>query len=125
MRFPFALLLILATHAGAAAPPPVEQWIVVVAPDYEKAIGPLIEHRRAQGLRVVVVAVRDVLSFRDLAVGDATPLRDRVRKLWKNHSGRSSILLVGGVAGAGRGVVPALRGTAGRMRGQLSDVEYG
>ncbi len=127
MRLPLALLLVLIldTHASAAAPPPVEQWIVVVAPDYEKAVVPLIEHRREQGLRVVVVAVRDVLSFRDLAVGDAIPLRDHVRKLWKSHPGRSSILLVGAVAGAGRGVVPALLGTAGRMRGQPSDAGFG
>ena len=127
MRPFLALLFVIAldAHARAAAPPPVEQWIVVVTPDYEKAIVPLIEHRRAQGLRVVVVAVRDVLSFRDLAVGDATPLRDRVRKLWGSHPGRSSILLVGEVAGSGRGVVPALRGTAGRMRGQPSDAGYG
>ena len=76
----------------AAAPPPVEQWIVVVPPDYEKAVAPLVAHRRAQGLRVAVVRVGDVLSFRHLMAGDAKPLRDRVRTLWATHPGRSSVL---------------------------------
>ena len=121
-------ILICLTFAGithAAAPPPVEQWIVVVPSDYEKAVAPLIAHRRAQGLRVVVVRVGDVLSFQNLMTGDAGPLRDRVRKLWAMHQGRSSVLLVGAPIGAGGGVVPALKGTAGRMRGQPSDAGYG
>ena len=111
--------------AHAAAPPPVEQWIVVVASDYEKAVAPLIAHRRAQGLRVVVVRVGDVLTFQHLVTGDAGPLRDRVLELWKGHPGRSSVLLVGAATGTGGGVVPAQKGTAGRMRGQPSDVGYG
>ena len=77
MRLPLALLLvlILESHARAAAPPPVEQWIVVVAPDYEKAIVPLIEHRRAQGLRVVVPVL---LNARGGADGH-TPRHNEVR----------------------------------------------
>ena len=127
MRHLLASFVCLAfgTFAQAVGPPPVEQWIVVVPSDYEKAVAPLVAHRRAQGLRVVVVAVRDVLSFENLAVGDGGPLRDHVRKLWQNHPGRSSILLVGASFGIGGYVVPALKGTAGRMRGQFSDAGYG
>jgi hypothetical protein len=127
MRFLLAAFLCLAfaNVSHAAAPPPVEQWIVVVPSDYEKAVAPLIAHRKAQGLRVAVVRVGDELSFQNLMAGDAGPLRDRVRKLWAGHPGRSSVLLVGAVSGTGSGVVPALKGTAGRMRGQPSDAGYG
>src|SRR4051812_5305575 len=103
--------LCLSPPVNAAAPPPVEQWIVVVASNYGKAVAPLVEHRRAQGLRVVVVPVRDVLTVEGLAFGDAAALRDHVRKLWQGHPGRSSILLVGTPYGPSGGVVPAPKGT--------------
>lgn len=113
-------LALLASSLFAVAPLPREQWIVVVAPGYRKAIAPLVEHRRAQGLRVTEV----------VADADAKNLRDRVRSLWSEHAGPSSVLLVG-AAFAPLGsrpedvVVPPFSGTIGRMRGQPSDAAYG
>ncbi len=103
------ILLALATcPAGAAAPPQVaEQWIVVHSPEYREALSPLIEHRRAQGLRVVVVPWTD---------RDGSRLQARLHQLCRGHTGPSSILLVG---------APHLRGTISRMKGEPTDAPYG
>jgi hypothetical protein len=99
---------------GAAAPPP-NQWITVVAPAYREAMKPLIAHRQAQGLKVVV-----------LAPEKAPDLRKRLASLCKAHPGRSSILLVGDVRSihANR-EVPACDGTISRMLDQPTDASYG
>jgi hypothetical protein len=99
---------------GAAAPPP-DQWIAVVAPAYREAMKPLIAHRQAQGLKVVV-----------LAPEKAADLRKRLAALCQAHPGRSSILLVGDV----RSIHPAreveaCEGTVSRMRDQPTDAPYG
>src|SRR4051794_27335521 len=59
-RCRLALLLLLALVRGAVAAP-AHQWLVVTAPAFRSALGPLCAHRRAQGLRVVVVQTTDVL----------------------------------------------------------------
>jgi hypothetical protein len=123
-------LALLAWPAGAAAPPPPEQWIVVVAPAFRAAVAPLVEHRKAQGMRVVVLDSSLILSAREVRAGDGTRLRTRLQQLWRDHAGSSSVLLVGAIdAGTllqpERFVVPALSGTAGRSKGEPSDAGYG
>jgi hypothetical protein len=95
------------------------QWIVVTAPAYLEAIQPLCDHRKAQGFHVVVVST-----------ADASALQDRVRQLCRDFKGKSYVLLVGAIeagqlAQPERKVVPALRGTVSRMKGQPSDNGYG
>jgi hypothetical protein len=120
------LAALLASPASAAGPPPPEQWIVVVAPAFRAAVAPLVSHRKAQGMRVRV-----------LEPGESGKLRDRLRKLCREHYGASYILLVGAIsqpvflANAATGVlanaatVPPLTGTAGRMKSEPTDAGYG
>jgi hypothetical protein len=121
-------LLLLTTTSGFAAP--AAQWIVVTAPAFRKAIEPLCEHRKKQGLQTVVVQTTDVLSAREIRTGEASKLREHVNKLCRAHKGASFVLLVGAIESAGlaeaeKKVLPALRGTIGRMKDQPSDNGYG
>jgi hypothetical protein len=52
-------LLTGAAHAGAEDGP--AQWLVVTAPAFRAELAPLIEHRKAEGLKVVVVVTTNVL----------------------------------------------------------------
>src|SRR5438874_226153 len=71
--------LLLGPCRGEAAAPP-GQWLVVPAPAFRAAVEPLCEHRRAQGLRVVVVPTGDVLSPAEVRAGVPAfnPLVDRL-----------------------------------------------
>lgn len=111
----FVLLVTLGPVARGAE----SQWIVVTAPAFREAIQPLCDHRKAQGFHVAIVST-----------ADTTLLRDRVRQLCRDFKGRSYVLLVGAIeagqlAQPGQKVVPALRGTVSRMKGQPSDNGYG
>jgi len=132
------LLLLLSSLTARAEPgarepetrPPAGQWIVVTAPAFRQAIQPLSEHRKQQGLRVVTVLTTDFLTPQDLKKGQMDRLREHLIQLCKDHKGPSSILLVGAVKAGEltepeRKVVPALVGSAGRMKGQPSDNGYG
>jgi hypothetical protein len=112
----------------AAADPP--QWIAVTAPAFRAALAPLCEERKAQGMRVVVVETTEVLTPREIRLGEAEKLKQHVHRLCKEHRGPSYVLLVGAVeAGllpeSEKKVTPALAGTAGRMRDEPSDNGYG
>ncbi len=125
--WPIALLLLASTSACAA---PQGQWVIVTAPAFKKAVEPLCEQRKAQGLQVVLVQTTDVLSPKEILTGDARKLRAHINKLCREHHGPSFVLLVGAIE-SGRltepesKVLPALRGTIGRMKGQPSDNAYG
>jgi hypothetical protein len=124
------LLDCLCTVACVAADAPDRQWILVTAPAYREALQPLCKQREKQGFHVEIVPTTDVLEKKQIVAGEADKLRARVRELSKNFKGTSYILLVGAVE-AGRleepekKVLPALRGTTGRMKGQPSDNVYG
>jgi hypothetical protein len=122
-----AALLIAALPACVAAD--TGQWIVVTAPAFRKAIEPLCEQRKNQGLHVVVVQTTDVLSRDDLRTGQSRKLREHVNHLCRNHKGPSYVLLVGALEGgklpeAESTVLPALAGTVSRMKGQPTDNGY-
>jgi hypothetical protein len=126
----FALLLLAVAAPLRAGDPPFSQWVVVTAPAFRKAIEPLCEQRKAQGMRVEVVQTTDVLTEREVRAGEAEKLCERVVKLCAEFKGTSYVLLVGAVqagelADAGKKVAPALPGAAGRMKGQPSDNGYG
>src|SRR5438067_12244051 len=89
------VLAVLPVRAGAAAGPPLGQWSVVAAPDFRPAVEPLCAHRRAHGLRVVVVRTTDVLTAAEVRAGNATRLRAHVHKLCRAHPGPSWVLLLG------------------------------
>jgi hypothetical protein len=122
LRWTIALSVSLLPVAALAAPP---QWVVVTAPVFRDAVAPLAEHRKAQGMHVVVVETTDVLTPADLVARDARPLRDHVRKLCRDYPGTSSVLLVGAVDGSVATAVFPCRGTAGRMKGEPTDNGYG
>ncbi|MFN4258910.1 MAG: C25 family cysteine peptidase [Gemmataceae bacterium] len=114
----------------AAEPAPPPQWIVVTAPALRQTVEPLIQHRRAQGMKVVAVTTTDVLTVDEIRLGQAVQLRDHVRQLCQQHRGTSYLLLVGAVEPnwfdkPEQNVLPPLRGTVGRMKGQPSDNDYG
>jgi hypothetical protein len=123
-------LSLLAPAAVLAAPAAPEQLVVVTAPAFRRAVEPLCEQRKAQGMKVVVVQTTDVLTADEVRRGAAGKLRTHVNALCREHKGRSYVLLVGAVQ-AGRlpepdkKVVPALPGTVGRMKDQPSDNGYG
>jgi hypothetical protein len=125
-RFGLALGLLLALPAAL----PADQWVVVTAPAFRKAVAPLAEQRKGQGLNVVVVQTTDVLSADEIQKGEATKLRDHVHKLCREHKGSSYVFLVGTLEGskledAGKKVLPSCGGRSGRMKGQPSDAAYG
>jgi hypothetical protein len=123
------LCLLLPACAGAAETPPA-QWVVVTAPAYRSVVEPLCAQRKAEGMQVEVVETTDVLGEREILAGEAGRLRERVNALCRTAKGPSYVLLVGAVepgllAEPARKVLPPLRGTAGRMKGQPSDNGYG
>ena len=93
------LLLLIAVLAcgipGVAGENEAGQWIVVTAPEFRDALKPLIEHRRKEGFRVIVVESTDILSPQQIGQGNAIPLKEHLNKLCKQADGPSYILLVG------------------------------
>ena len=130
LRYGLAVGVFLLAAASGWAAPPAGQWIVAIAPAFRKAVQPLCEQRKAQGFHVVVVPTTDVLSAEEIRSGNARKLREHINKLCRDHKGPSFVLLVGAIE-SGRStepeqkVLPALRGTIGRMKGQPSDNGYG
>ena len=127
---PVMLAVLTWTGRSAAADEKNPQWIVVTAPAFKEVLTPLCDHRRAEGLRVVVVQTTHVLSARQIRDGDAAVLREHIQKLCRQAQGPSYVLLVGAVRAADpttteKIVVPPLVGTVGRMKGQPSDNGYG
>jgi hypothetical protein len=123
-------LLILAACRTSAGEATGSQWIVVTAPAHRSAVETLGEHRKAQGMKVVLVQTTDVLTAEEIRAGNAGKLRDHVARLCREFPGTSHVLLVGAVAAGSlmdpeRVVVPALPGTVSRMKGQPSDNGYG
>ena len=105
-------------------------WLLVTAPAFRDAVEPLCEQRKAEGLRVVVVQTSDVLSAQEIRAGDSRKLRDKVTELCKDAKGDRYVLLVGAVEPAGldepeKKVLPPLKGTVSRMKGQPTDHGFG
>ena len=128
------VVLSLALLAWLARCPAAEQeaaqWLVVTAPSLRAPLAPLIEHRRAEGLKVVVIETTNVLTPEQIQQTNALPLHAHLGRLCQAHRGPSCVLLVGAVnasdpATAVQTVVPALTGTTGVMRGQPSDHAFG
>ncbi len=98
--------------------------MVVTAPAFGDVVEPLCRHREADGYRVVRVRL-------DEPGTEAAAVRDRVRAALGGARSDAAVLLVGAVLPPGgkedgaRFVVPAFRGTIGRMEGRLSDNAYG
>lgn len=129
---PATLLLVLSVgHASlVTAADKGPQWVVVTAPAFREAIVPLCEHRHAQGLRVSVLRTTDILSADEIRKGETAPLVKQVHELCRAAEGPSYVLLVGAAQAADpvtaeQTAVPSLRGTAGRMVGQPSDIGFG
>jgi hypothetical protein len=124
-----ALFLLLPAAVRAADTPPA-QWIVVTAPAFRDTMEPLCQQRKAQGMLVSVLQTSDLLSEKEVLAGEAAPLRERVNQLCRDAKGPSYVVLVGAVEAGkldnpAKKVLPPLRGTAGRMKGQPSDNGYG
>jgi hypothetical protein len=129
-RYGWAVVALLIATFPACAAAEVGQWIVVTAPAFRKAIEPLCEQRKSQGLRVVVVQTTDVLGRDDIRAGRSLLLREHINKICRNFEGPSYVLLVGALPSERSEepeikVLPALAGTIGRMKGQPSDNGYG
>jgi hypothetical protein len=102
----------------------------VTAPAFHDAIGPLCKHRKAQGMKVVVIKTTDVLSEREILAGDTAKLRDLVLKQCREGKGDRYLLLVGSIEAGpltdpATKVLPPLKGTVSRMKGKLTDHGYG
>jgi hypothetical protein len=124
------LLFVLLLPAGTRAAEPPARWVVVTAPAFRSAVEPLCGRRRAAGMDVRVVQTSDVLSQKEVLLGEAGKLREHVNKLCRDAKGPSYVLLVGAVEpgeleDAAAKVLPPLRGTVSRMKGQPSDNGYG
>ena len=125
-----ALVILCGAELAHAADGPAGQWVLVTPPDFRPALAPLIEHRQAEGFKVVVLETTEVLSQGQMHQRDGTALQARLKELVQHYRGRSCLLLagIGGTAGltnAENAVVPALRGAIGRMKGEASDSGYG
>jgi hypothetical protein len=124
-----SLLLLFLTPPLRGAQPPPRQWILVTPPANRAALESLCQQRTSQGFQVTIVETTDVLTMHEIRSGTATKLRERVNKLCREFPGSSCVLLAGavgeGVNDDAKSVVPALRGTVGRMKGEPTDCGYG
>ncbi len=110
--------------AGEASP---GQWVLVAPSEAKPTLTPLVEHRRTEGFKVIVIETPEV--FGPAQAGNGTPLQARLRQLVQGFTGTSYILLAGAFGTANlsnRGdlLVPPLRGAVGRMDGQPTDFGY-
>src|SRR5262245_8049256 len=118
-------VLLLSFPAFAVEP---AQWVLVTAPAFRSELTPLIDHRRAEGLKVVVIETTEVLSAEQIQNGDGAPLQRRLAELVSDAA--TNYVLLAGAVTAGNPtnalsfVVPPLRGTIGRMKGQPGDYGY-
>ena len=125
------VLLVIACgsrHAFAGNTP--EQWVVVTPPSFRTELAPLIEHRKAEGFKVVVVETTDVLKPQQMLELDGAPLQARLKELFQPFQGRNYLLLAGVFGTQGKtnlqeSLLPPLRGTINRMKGQATDSGYG
>jgi len=90
------VLFVLADSALArSADDSVGQWILVSPPGFRPALAPLIEHRRAEGFKVVVLETTSVFSQEQLLQRDGKPLQARLNELVQHYNGRTCLLLAG------------------------------
>ncbi|MHC4441549.1 MAG: C25 family cysteine peptidase [Planctomycetota bacterium] len=109
---------------------PQEQWIAVVAPALRQVVEPLCEHRRDQGMKVVVLDTPEILKKKENREEDASKIREKIGELCRKWSGQSYVLLVGSatsknVSDPVQFTVPTLKGTVERMKGEPTDNGYG
>jgi hypothetical protein len=129
-EFLFIYLLLFSPTVGSCAEDTGEQWILVTAPAFRTALEPLCKHRKAQDMTVVVVPTNEVLTSKEINVADTDKLAKRINDLTAGFKGTSYVLLVGAVE-PGRlpepetKILPPLRGSVGRMKGQPTDNGYG
>ncbi len=125
------------TAAGSDPPESAETlastqgvWLVVTAPAFRAPLAPLIERRRAEGFRVLIVETTNVLSPEGIWLSQGGPLEARIRQFLEPGKGPSYVLLAGAAgapdpAAAQQTVVPALAGRKGVMQHRPSDYGYG
>ena len=120
-----------ALHAGGrgqAAETPA-QWVVVAAPAFARELTPLVEQRRADGFKVTVLEITQVLTRAQIRDGNGAPLRERLQQVFSKAAGSKYLLLVGVGTNALAPVpeevaVPPLIGKTARMKGQPTDYGY-
>ena len=104
----------------------VGQWIVVAPPAFRAALAPLIQQRRTDGFKVVVLDASEVFSPEQLRQGDGVPLLARLKALCPPGHMPDYVLLAGVWTTTNvESTVPSLRGAVERMKGQPSDSGYG
>jgi hypothetical protein len=123
------LFLIWGSHC-VASEQETAQWIVVTPPAFRESLKPLVDHRLSEGFKTVVVETTEVLNVEQIQQGNAGLLKEYIHRLCRDFKGPNYVLLVGAAQASEPGlaektVVPPLRGTVGRMNGQLSDNGYG
>ena len=129
-RLIFLLLVLLAwVSDGAASEQKTRQWIVVTPPAFREALKPLIDHRSADGFQTIVIETTEILKNEQIQQGNGNLLKNHLQQLSQDFQGATYVLLVGEALAdnpeSRNSVVPALRGTVGRMKGQPSDHGYG
>ncbi len=115
---------------GHAAPNLPAQWILATAPAFHEPLKPLIDRRRADGLKVMVVDTTNVLSAAQIRAGNGAALQAYLEPLVRNYDGPSYVLLAGAIAAKDspnpeQVVLPALSGMTARMKGRPTDYGYG
>ena len=76
-----ALFVLAGSGLALSADDSVGQWMLVSPPGFRPALAPLIEHRRAEGFKVVVLETTDVLSQEQLRQRDGRLLQARLSEL--------------------------------------------
>lgn len=105
-------------------------WLVATAPAFRAPLAPLIEHRRAQGFKVLILETTNVVSPEQIWLSQGAPLEARIRRLLEPGKGPNCVLLAGTAgtpdpAAARQIVVPALPGRNGVMKRWPTDYGYG
>src|SRR5207302_5984029 len=128
-RYVLILLGLACASPCRAAQQDAAQWIVVTPPAFRETIRPLIDYRRANGFKVVIVMTTNVLTAEQIRNGDGMPLQAYLNRLCSSNQAPNYVLLAGAVTAsdpaiAEKTVVPTVRGSVGRMKGKLSDYGY-
>lgn len=125
----FAVFVFFFVALSVTATEDAGQWIVVTPPTFRSVLAPLIEQRKDDGFKVVVLETTEVFGSEQLQQSDGAPLLAQLKALCLPGHGPDYVLLAGICAATAQvnaqNTVPSLRGTVERMKGQPSDSGYG
>jgi hypothetical protein len=103
--------------------------MAITTPEFRSTLSPLIDQRRAEGFKIVIIETTNLLTADEIQRADGVPMQTFIQQLIQTNKGACSILLAGAMATADKtrapgSIVPPLQATTGRMRGLPTDYGF-